>query len=102
MPCKKKGAMLSYKQNFSSMIESNREHGEGRSDIVISDSENGRVAIFEAKCSRTPEDMEPDCDRALHQMAERGYAKDYEDTFRQVLCYGIAFYKKRCRVEMQA
>ena len=84
------------------MVESNREHGEGRSDIVISDSENGRVAIFEAKCSRTPEDMEPDCDRALHQMAERGYAKDYEDTFRQVLCYGIAFYKKRCRVEMQA
>ena len=84
------------------MVESNREHGEGRSDIVISDSENGRVAIFEAKCSRTPEDMEPDCDRALHQMAERGYAKDYEDTFRQVLCYGIAFYKKRCCVEMQA
>ena len=84
------------------MVESNREHGEGRSDIVISDSENGRVAIFEAKCSRTPEDMEPDCDRALHQMAERGYVKDYEDTFRQVLCYGIAFYKKRCCVEMQA
>ncbi len=84
------------------MVESNREHGEGRSDIVISDSENGRVAIFEAKCSRTPEDMEPDCDRALHQMVERGYAKDYEDTFRQVLCYGIAFYKKRCCVEMQA
>ncbi len=84
------------------MVESNREHGEGRSDIVISDSENGRVAIFEAKCSRTPEDMEPDCGRALHQMAERGYAKDYDDTFRQVLCYGIAFYKKRCRVELQA
>ena len=84
------------------MVESNREHGEGRSDIVISDSENGRVAIFEAKCSRTPEDMEPDCDRALHQMAERGYAENYDDTFRQVFCYGIAFYKKRCRVEMQA
>ena len=84
------------------MVESNREHGEGRSDIVISDSENGRVAIFEAKCSRTSEDMEPDCGRALHQMAERGYAKDYDDTFRQVLCYGIAFYKKRCRVELQA
>ena len=84
------------------MVESNREHGEGRSDIVISDSENGRVAIFEAKCSRTPEDMEPDCDRALHQMAERGYAENYDDTFQQVFCYGIAFYKKRCRVEMQA
>lgn len=81
------------------MIESNREHGEGRSDIVISDSENGRVAIFEAKCSRTPEDMEADCSWALHQMAERGYAKDYEDTFRQVLCYGITFYKKRCLVK---
>ena len=58
--------------------------------------------LFEAKYSRTPEAMEADCSRALHQMAERGYAKDYDDTFRQVLCYGIAFYKKRCRGELQA
>lgn len=30
-------------------VESNKEHGEGRSDIVVSDIVNGRVAVFEVK-----------------------------------------------------
>ncbi len=30
-------------------VESNKEHGEGRSDIVVHDVENGRIAIFEVK-----------------------------------------------------
>ena len=31
------------------MVDSNEEHGEGRSDVVVYDSLNGRVAVFEAK-----------------------------------------------------
>lgn len=34
------------------MVESNKEHGEGRSDVVVYDSMNARVAIFEAKYSK--------------------------------------------------
>ena len=34
-------------------VESNREHGEGRSDVVVYDSENGRVAVFEIKYEQT-------------------------------------------------
>mgnify|MGYP002544061783 CR=1 FL=1 len=35
------------------MVESNKEHGEGRSDVVVYDSIDGRVVIFEAKYSKT-------------------------------------------------
>ena len=38
------------------MVESNKEHGEGRSDVVVYDSMNARVAIFEAKYSKSREE----------------------------------------------
>ena len=57
------------------VTRSNREHGEGRSDVAVYDSVNSRAVIFEAKYSRRKEDMEKDCDRAIHQIAERKYAE---------------------------
>ena len=35
-------------------VESNREHGEGRSDIIVFDKNNARLAIFEVKCVKSP------------------------------------------------
>ena len=81
------------------MVESNREHGEGRSDVVVCDSVNGRVAVFEAKYSRTLEAMNEDCKEALQQIEDRMYAKEYEDDYDHILCYGISFFKKRCLVK---
>ena len=81
-------------------VESNKEHGEGRSDIVISDSIDGKVAIFEVKYSKTLQSMENDCKKALEQIDRRLYAKEYEDDYDKILCYGIAFYKKRCIVKI--
>lgn len=83
------------------MVESNREHGEGRSDVVVYDSLNGKVAIFEAKYSEKLKDMENDCNRALRQINTRMYAEEYEDDYDQILCYGISFFKKRCLVKIQ-
>ena len=80
-------------------VESNKEHGEGRSDIVISDSIDGKVAIFEVKYSKTLQAMENDCKKALEQIDRRLYAKEYEDDCDEILCYGVAFYKKRCIVK---
>lgn len=80
-------------------VQSNKEHGEGRSDIVVCDSLNGRVAIFEAKRTTVLKDLETECDKVLRQIDERMYAKDFEDAYDQVLCYGIAFFKKRCMVK---
>ena len=80
------------------IVESNREHGEGRSDIVVYDTEEARVAVFEAKYAKKLEDMDRKCEDALTQIDERMYAKDFEDDYDQVLCYGISFFKKRCLV----
>ena len=81
------------------MVDSNKEHGEGRSDVVVYDSINARVAIFEAKYTKVLENLENECDIALQQIDDRMYAKEYEDDYDQILCYGISFFKKRCKVK---
>ena len=80
-------------------VESNKEHGEGRSDIIVYDPVNGQAAVFEAKYSSALEYMESDCNRAIAQIDARMYAKELEDDYDHVFCYGIAFYKKRCLVK---
>lgn len=81
------------------MVDLNKEHGEGRSDVVVYDPVNGRVAIFEAKYTKNQEKLESTCNTALQQIDERLYAKEYEDDYDQILCYGISFFKKRCLVK---
>ena len=80
-------------------VEYNKEHGEGRSDIVVSDIVNGRVAVFEVKKSDALADLISDCESALAQIDDRMYAKEFEDDYDEVLCYGISFFKKRCLVK---
>ena len=43
-------------------IESNKEHGLGRPDLVIIDKANGKVAIFEVKYSQLMKQLNNDCD----------------------------------------
>ncbi len=81
------------------MVESNKEHGEGRSDVVVNDVIHGRVAIFEAKYAQNLDDLEKMCDKAIEQIDTKMYAKEYEDDYDEILCYGIAFFKKRCMVK---
>ena len=81
------------------MVDSNKEHGEGRSDVVVYDPINACVAIFEAKYTKTLGNLEKDCDTALQQIDDRMYAKEYEDDYDKILCYGISFFKKRCMVK---
>ena len=83
------------------IVESNKEHGEGRSDVVVYDSVSGKAAVFEAKYSKCQEEMERDGERALAQIDARMYAKELEAEYDEVLCYGIAFFKKRCLVKGQ-
>lgn len=83
-------------------VESNREHGEGRSDVGVYDSENGRVAVFEIKYAQTSASLPTACEAALTQIATRMYAQEFEDDYDQIYCYGIAFFKKRCLIEIGA
>ena len=87
--------------SFHYSVESNREHGEGRSDIVVYDEENSRVVIFEAKVAKSPEELPRACDAALRQIEAQQYAEDLRDEYDEILCYGIAFYKKRCLVKRE-
>lgn len=80
-------------------VESNKEHGEGRSDVVVYDEVHARVAIFEAKYTKTLENLEGECDMALKQIDDCMYAKEYADDYDHILCYGISFFKKRCMVK---
>ena len=87
--------------SFHYSVESNREHGEGRSDIVVYDEENSRVVIFETKVAKSPDELPKACDAALRQIEARQYAEDLRDEYDEILCYGIAFYKKRCLVKRE-
>ena len=82
-------------------VKSNREHGEGRSDIVIYHPDRPQVILFEAKYAKTLGGLQKSCAEALQQIEDRQYAKEFEDDYDSVLCYGIAFYKKRCLVQIK-
>jgi len=43
----------------------------------------------------------PDFKSNLVQIDERMYAKEFEDSYDKILCYGIAFFKKRCLVYLK-
>lgn len=82
------------------IVESNYEHGLGRSDVVIKDRKHRRAILFEAKHAADGTMLERDCDSALSQIMEKQYDRGLErEGYRSVICYGIAFYKKECLVK---
>lgn len=79
-------------------VESNKEHGEGRSDVIVYNPREAKVAVFEAKYAKKLGDMEKACEAAISQIDEKMYAAEFEDDYDEILCYGISFFRKRCRV----
>ena len=80
-------------------VESNKEHGLGRSDIVIFDKRNRQLAVFELKHSTRANNLEKDCAQALEQLRDNLYTVDFSRIYKKILCYGISFYKKECLVK---
>ena len=80
------------------MVYSNKERGLGRPDIDLRDKKNRRVIIIEAKKSEREEDMPSDCEKAIKQIIDNQYAAKL-DGYRQIMHYGIAFYKKSALVK---
>ncbi len=79
-------------------VESNREYGSGRPDLVISDRKGRRVMIIELKHSGSESQMVHDCETALRQIDDRQYVRQFLKRFQTILCFGVAFYKKECLV----
>jgi len=80
-------------------VESNKEKGLGRPDILLKDENNRRALIIEAKKSVKETDMEKDCEDALKQIVDEKYAEGLHG-YEKVFCYGIAFYQKQAKVKL--
>ena len=80
-------------------VESNKEKGLGRPDILLKDRKNRRAIIVESKKSIKKADLEKDCDKALKQITDEKYAEGM-DGYEQILSYGIAFFQKQARVKL--
>ena len=83
------------------LVRSNHESGNGRPDIVMTESKfRGRAMILELKISDTIQGMEKKCEEALTQIEEQKYESSLEeDCFQPILKYAICFFKKRCMVK---
>ena len=83
------------------LVRSNRESGNGRPDIVMTESKfRGRAMILELKISDTVQGMEKKCEEALTQIEEQKYAVTLEeDCYQPILKYAVCFFKKRCMVK---
>ena len=80
-------------------ISSNRESGDGFSDILIKPEQPESGLVIEVKYSDTMNGLEKACEKAIIQIKDRRYdAVLREDGREDILAYGIAFCKKRCRV----
>ena len=79
-------------------VESNKEKGLGRPDILLKDDDNRRIIIIEAKRSRKEADLDKNCDEAISQIIEGKYAEGFYG-YTQILCYGISFFQKRAKVK---
>ena len=88
--------ILGYEESWS--VSSNKESGDGYSDIVIA-SDDGEMGItLELKYAQDG-NLNAACEDALKQIESNNYIEVLEeDGVENIIKYGIAFYKKKCKV----
>ena len=90
--------LLAHKEDW--LTKSNTESGIGYSDILVEIPDNRIGIAIEVKYAENG-DMDAACKKALKQIEEKEYiAKLKQDGMREFIKYGIACYKKDCRVEL--
>lgn len=81
------------------LIKSNRESGDGFSDILIKPENPDLGIVIEVKYAKEFKGLDAACDAAMAQIKEKRYDETLRDEGRcDILAYGIAFCRKRCRV----
>ena len=80
-------------------VESNKEKGLGRPDILLKDKKHRRAIIIEAKKSDRESRLDKDCDEAIKQIVDKRYA-DGINGYEQIFCYGVAFFQKQAKVKL--
>lgn len=91
--------ILSFKEDWSVM--SNRESGDGFSDILIRSEEADAGIVIEIKYAEEGK-LEEECEKALNQIVDKRYTEGLaQDGIHKILKYGIACYKKTCKVVLK-
>lgn len=83
-------------------VKSNRENGDGRTDITVCEYQTREVAVvIEVKIADTFRQLDAKCDEGLKQIRDMRYSEELiDDCYRKVIRYGVAFYQKACKVKM--
>ena len=94
------GIMLGLLRGYRNWtVKSNVESGDGFADIIIKPRDPDVGIVIELKYSPTFSGLEKACEKAMVQIKDRRYDEVLrEDGRENLLAYGIAFCKKRCRV----
>jgi len=82
-------------------LKSNRESGDGRSDLALysANGKDGKAIIFELKITKELDKLPETCANALKQIEEKNYAAYWDkEGYKNIVKYGIGFYKKRCEI----
>ena len=88
--------------NSDWVVRSNVEAGEGFADIIIEPENPDSGIIIELKYSREASGLEKACEKAVSQIKDRRYYEYLRNDGRpDITLYGIAFYKKRCKVVIE-
>ena len=97
------GILIGILKNYSGWaVKSNKESGDGFADILLKPKNPDAGIIIELKYARSMNELDHACERALEQIRERRYdAELREDGRSDILAYGIAFCKKRCKVVVE-
>ena len=85
------------------IVKSNRESGDGRSDIYIRPlSIFQRAVIIEIKVCDKPKEIFTKCDKALEQIEKMKYEEELnEEGYEDIIKYGMAFYRKDCLIKVK-
>lgn len=88
--------ILGFKASWN--VFSNRETGEGYSDLLITIPDEAIGIVIEMKYADDG-NLDAACQKALEQIEGNHYEEElYDEGMDDILKYGIACYKKRCRV----
>ena len=88
--------LLSYKDTW--IISSNKEAGDGYSDILVRSEDEEFGIVIEVKYAEDGK-LEHACREALRQIEFKRYKEALqEEGIKHILEYGIACYKKRCKI----
>lgn len=91
--------LLEYSDEY--LVESNRESGTGRNDIMIKNILTREIAvILEVKSVGKGGTLAEMCDVALQQIEDKQYEIGLvNEGYKKVIKYGIAFEGKRCKIK---